>query len=115
MSALAGANFKSLGPRSGLQTVMFWLAVVLVIGSAIATYVFVGQATPSSSNKEEVEKAIRNIGLTNGALIVLMSLLAYVYLRQYPDTRDNYILIITHFTLFLALLAVSISVITKRQ
>lgn len=115
MSAVTGNNSRVVGPRKTSETLAFWIAAVAMVGSAIATFVFVGQAAPSSSNKEDVEKAMRNIAITNGAIILFMSLLAFVYLRQYPDTRDNYILIMTHFTLFLAFLAVSIAVITKRS
>jgi hypothetical protein len=114
MSAMNAATNLKMGARPWKGTLAFWLSAAAVVGAAIATVVFVNQAAPSSSSKDDVDKAMKNITYTNGALILFMTILAYVYLRQFPDTRDNYMMIITHFSLFLSFLAVSIAVITKR-
>lgn len=104
----------SSNSRSTLGTGVFYISSVLFIGCVIVVFVMVGQATAESDNKEKVDKAIQTISYTTGALIVLMTLLASSYVRAYPDTRDNYMFIMTHLSLFLALLGVSISVISKR-
>lgn len=73
-----------------------------------------GKATSSSSTAQEVDNAITTIAYTNGALIAVMMLLAYSYVRSYPETRDNYIFLMTHVALFLSLLGVSVAVLSKR-
>ena len=98
-------------------TISFSLAVVLAAVSLAATFAFISKAgaEKSADNYDAVDTAIKNISYTNGGLIVLMLLIGYSYTRNYPDVRDNYIFILIHIALFLSLLAVSISVITKRQ
>jgi hypothetical protein len=77
----------------------------------IYTMVTMGQATSSSDFKNEMAKAITNVTIVNGILIFAMMGMAFVSLGADPNvnTLKTYTIIITHVTLFLAMLSVSIS------
>jgi hypothetical protein len=104
------SNSKSSFGSGALYTI----GTALFVTCIVVTFVYLGKATSSASNAQEIDSAITTIAYTNGGLIALMMILAYSYVRSYPDTRDNYVFLMTHVAVFLSLLGVSIAVITKR-
>ena len=73
------------------------------------------KVAPTADNRDEVESAINTSMFSNGALILLLLFLSLFYVQANPSVERRYVFILLHANLFLSLLAVSVSVIVKRQ
>ena len=72
-------------------------------------------APPTADTRDEVNSAIEMIMYINGGLILLLLFLSLFYVQANPSVERRYVFILLHANLFLSLLAVSVSVIVKRQ
>lgn len=93
---------------------MWWNIATLIIFliAVIYTMVTIGNAASGSDLKNEMNKAVTNVTIVNGILIVIMGGMAFVTLNSAGADINQlklYTIIITHVSLFLAMLSVSIS------
>lgn len=102
---------------SNIKTVVgngvFLLSAIAFAGALVYTYILIGKSTTTSD--ADVDKILTQIAYVNGALVALMTLIAFSFTNAYPAFRDRYILILTHFALFLSVLSVSILAIQRRS
>lgn len=87
----------------------------MILGILISNFVYLGRVSPNNDNRAEVDGAIRLIMSINGGLILLLFFLSFYYVQVNPAVEKRYVFLMLHVNLFFALLAVSISVLTKRQ
>lgn len=90
------------------------LGFILFVSLIIYNFVFIGRVSPNPDN-QEVDEAIRMIMYINGGLIFILLFLSFYYVQVNPAVEKRYVFLMLHVNLFFALLAVSISVLTKRQ
>lgn len=95
--------------------IFFYIATGLFIGAVVYTFVLLGKVSAHPDNSTQMYDMIRTISLMNGALMALMTLIAFQYVKSDPSTGQSYVFLMLHFNIFLSLLAVSISVLSFKQ
>lgn len=91
------------------------LIFFLILGTFATSLWYIFMNNPSPNTSEELNSAVRSISMINGALILLLLFFSMLYTQANPVTEKRYVFILLHVTLFLSLLSVSVSVLTKRQ
>lgn len=70
--------------------------------------VVIGHASGSNDLKSDMAKAITNVTIVNAILIFVMMGMAFINYGTQPPS-NNYMMVVTHVSMFLAMLSVSIS------
>jgi hypothetical protein len=86
------------------------ISLGLLFTGMIYTMVTIGHAASGSDIKNEMSKSITTVTVVNGILIAINAGLAFVYLNGASEGAVRiYTVIMTHLSLFIAMLSVSIS------
>jgi len=91
------------------------ITLLLFMGALIYTFIVVSKVTAHADNSVAFNDTIKTIAGMNGTLTALMTLIAFQYVRSDINAGPSYIFLMLHFNLFLSLLAVSISVLSRKQ
>ena len=94
-------------------SILLLLGSAVFIGALIYSFITVGRVTASADNQAEVKNAVQTLGLTNGALVLFLGILAFLYVRADRASEQSYIFLMLHANLFLSILAVSVAVLSK--
>ena len=100
---------------NSLPRIFLIITLLIFMGVLIYTFVVVGKVTANADNSVVFDDTIKTIAGMNGTLMALMTLIAFQYVRSDINAGPPYIFLMLHFNLFLSLLAVSISVLSKKQ
>ena len=95
--------------------IFLYIAMFLFIGALVYTFVLLGKVTANADNSDTFYDTIKTIATMNGALMVLMTLIAFQYVRSDINAGPSYVFLMLHFNMFLSLLADSISVHTTKK
>ena len=91
-----------------------WLGLT-VFATLIGVNIYYLSTLPKSNMDEDINAAIRTISIINGSMILLLLFLSMFYVQTNPAIEKRYVFLMLHLNLFFALLAVSVSVLQKRQ
>jgi hypothetical protein len=94
-----------------MQAVTIYQALILalVVGSIIYTSVVLTNVSTDSDSMLDLKNHIYIISGVNSAIIIILGILSFLYVRTDPLQERSYVLIMLHVNLFISLLAVSIS------
>jgi hypothetical protein len=95
--------------------IFFYTVVLLFLGTTIYTITQLSAVTGNKDNSEEFSKIIRLIAGVNGAVMILMTFIAYQYIKSDPLTGPSYIFLMIHISIFISIMAASIAVLSKNQ
>ena len=91
-------------------------SLALFFTGMVYTMVTIGNASSGSDFKNEMTKAITTVTIVNGILIVILMGMAFVSIPSDVNSIGNlktYMIVMTHMSLFLAMISVSISSIQQ--
>jgi hypothetical protein len=103
-----------MSQRPGAGNFVLGIGMVLFAVTLIYTFTIAAKVTSTSDTAQQVDAALAQIGWANGGLITLLLIIAFSYVRMYPELRDNYIFVMMHIALYVSVMAVSIAVIKTR-
>jgi cation transporter-like permease len=84
-----------------------------MLGIVAASMIYVTTISAKSDSAASTLRAIQGIGITNFILIVIFAYLASYFLESHPAMQPTYIYFMLHGSLFLSLMAVSISALQQ--
>lgn len=84
-----------------------------MLGIVAASMIYITTISAKNDSAANTMKAIQGIGITNFILIVIFAYMASYYLESHPAMQPTYTYFMLHATLFLSLMAVSISALQQ--
>ena len=88
-----------------------YLFLLIVLGCVITTLVYMGYVAANNDKKTEIFSQVTTLGLVNLLLVVALGLMMTYYLEAYPQGFQSYTIFMIHLSLFVSVLAVTITTI----
>ncbi len=111
---MAAGNSSTLSGTTAASRVVFYIGVLGVVAAVIFTFVKASTLTGSVDTQEELNNAISTIMVANGILVFFFLVVSMMYINSDPSVERLYIIFMINVTLFLALVSVGVSVLSKR-
>jgi hypothetical protein len=99
--------------QGGMEKTLYPLVLLVFAGVTISTFYFVFTNVGNNDNKKDVKNAMYTIGGLNLGATVALLFLGTWFTRTNPEARSSYSFLMAHLNFFLAIMAVSISVIVQ--
>ena len=99
--------------QSGMEKALYPLVLIVFAGVTLATFYFVFSNVGNNDNKKDVKNAMYTIGGLNLGATVALLFLGTWFTRTNPEARSSYSFLMAHLNFFLAIMAVSVSVIVQ--
>ena len=95
--------------------IFFYIAVLLFLGMVIYTLTQLGAVTGNKDNAKAFNDTIQLIAVTNGVVILLMTFIAYQYIKSDITNGPIYVFLMIHISLFVSIMGTSIAFLSKNQ
>jgi hypothetical protein len=89
--------------------------IILLVGGLAGVIYTLGLFVGDKDNLSEIQKKLAIISGTSAALILMLGIFSYLYLRVNPGAFVPFVLVMLFLNLELSLTAVSVSVLQKTQ
>lgn len=96
-----------------LTTLIPYILLVLVLTSVAATVIYLGVNAGNTDVKNELQKHIAVLTVTNMLTTVLLGFLLYYYLLSNPASFFPFTLFLLTFNMFLSIMSVSIATVQQ--
>ena len=107
-------NATGVSGTTAASRAIFYLGVLGVVGAIGFTFWKASSLTGSADTQDELNNVIRTMMVTNGILVFSFFVVSMMYISSDPSVERLYIMFMISTTLFLSLMAVGVSVLTKR-
>jgi hypothetical protein len=99
--------------HGGMEKALYPLVLIVFAGVTLATFYFVFSNVGNNDNKKDVKDVMYTIGGLNLGATVALLFLGTWFTRTNPEARSYYSFLMVHLNFFLAIMAVSVSVIVQ--
>lgn len=87
--------------------------LLILVGASAYNIYAITSATGSDDNKSDMKKALTITTIVNIVLVLIFGMIAVAYIASNPTAERPYIIMVTHFSLLLSIIAASAAAIQK--